>query len=62
MKSIIFQGVKPCNCEVPMMLPYKTSFLGIPICTTILCCYCRRKITRFTEKQAIEAWNKEESK
>ena len=62
MKSIITHEVKPCNCDLSMILPYKTSFLGIPIGTTILCCWCRRKVTRLTEKKAIEVWNKKVSK
>lgn len=62
MKSIITSGVKPCNCEIPMTLPYNRFFFGIHIGTTILCCHCRRKVTRITEKKAINAWNKEVSK
>jgi hypothetical protein len=62
MKSIITKKVKPCNCEISMILPYNRFFFGIPIGTTILCCHCRRKVTRFTEKKAIEDWNKEVSK
>lgn len=63
MKSIIMSGeIKPCNCEIPMVLPYNRFFLGIPIGTTILCCYCRRKVTRFTEKKAVQEWNKAVSK
>lgn len=62
MKSIIMSGeVKPCNCECSMILPYNSFFFGMHISTTILCCYCRRKVTRFTEKKAIDAWNKEVS-
>jgi hypothetical protein len=62
MRSLVYDEIQPCNCEIPMMLPYTSSFLGIPIGTTILCCYCRRKITRLTKNQAIKAWNKEVTK
>lgn len=49
--------VKSCNCEIPMMFGYKT-FYGLFETTTIMCCFCRRKRTRFSEKSAIKAWNR----
>ena len=50
--------MKLCNCDCPMNFAYKTYFLGIPISTTIMCVFCRAKVTRFTEKAAVKAWNK----
>lgn len=54
--------VKYCGCEhgiFVMPLIYETSFMGIiPICTTISCLCCDKKVTRFTKKGAVKAWNK----
>lgn len=54
--------LNPCNCDCPMTMAWKSFFLGIPISTTIMCVFCRRKVTRFTEKQAVKAWNRRTGK
>lgn len=49
--------LKACNCSCPLPFCYQTFFLGIPIATTIMCVWCRVKITRLTKTSAIKAWN-----
>ena len=49
--------LKPCDCTLPMMFTYQT-VVGFFIKTTIMCCHCRKKVTRLTEKGAVKAWNR----
>lgn len=55
---ILDDSLKPFCCECFIPFTYKTSFLGIPICYTIMCVFCRRKIRARTMKKAIEKWNR----
>ena len=55
--------IKHCGCEFGicvMPFAYDTSLFlhSIKISTTILCTCCGKKVTRFTKKGAVKAWNK----
>lgn len=50
--------LKPCNCDMSIPFGYDTYFLGIPLCYTIICVGCRRKVRAKTLQKCIEKWNR----
>jgi hypothetical protein len=59
-------SVEHCGCKYGlffMPFSYDTFFLNkVKLSTTILCTRCGKKVTRFTTKGAVKAWNRKVSK
>lgn len=57
--------VKRCGCEFGLFImpfSFDTLLNRVKISTTILCTCCGKKVTRFTKKGAVKAWNRKISK
>ena len=47
-----------CGCDIFIPFVYQTYFLRFPICYTIMCVHCRKKVKARNMNKAIEKWNK----